>query len=71
MVSTEKVTCFQCYVQANSVSYLWGRLIEQFNKHAMYGAQYYTSHPDIETFEQSMRFLAREPRTRRRVILDL
>lgn len=55
-------------VQANSVSYLWDDLIEQFNTHILHGTQYYTSHPGVESSEQTMRFLAREPRTRRRML---
>ena len=53
---------------ANEVSYLWDMLIERFNTHILGGTQYYTSHPGIEYSEQSMRFLAREPRTRRRML---
>lgn len=58
-------------IQADSVSYLWDRLIEQFNTHILNGTQYYTSHPGIESPEQSMRFLARESRTRRRMLAQL
>ncbi len=58
-------------VQANSVSYLWDELIEQFNKHILHGTQYYTSHPGIESSEQNMRLLAREPRTRRRMLAQI
>jgi len=55
-------------VQADNVSYVWDRLIEQFNMHILDGTQYYTSRPGIESSEQTMRFLAREPRTRRRML---
>jgi SEC-C motif len=55
-------------VQADSVSYLWDDLIEQFNTHILHGTQYYTSHPGVESSEQTMRFLAREQRTRRRML---
>jgi SEC-C motif len=58
-------------IQADSVSYLWDRLIEQFNTHILNGTQYYTSHPGIESSEQSMRFLARESRTRRRMLAQI
>ncbi|MFL5664266.1 MAG: SEC-C domain-containing protein [Ktedonobacteraceae bacterium] len=58
-------------IQADSVSYLWDRLIGQFNTHILHGTQYYTSHPGVESSEQSMRFLAREPRTRRRMLAQI
>lgn len=58
-------------VQADSVSYLWDGLIEQFNTHILRGTQYYTSHPGVESSEQNMRFLAREPRTRRRMLAEV
>ena len=58
-------------VQADEVSYLWDRLIEQFNTHILNGTQHYTSHPGVESSEQSMRFLAREPRTRRRMLAQI
>src|SRR5258708_6884281 len=58
-------------VQADSVSYFWDRLIEQFNTHILNGTQHYTSHPGIESSEQSMRFLARESRTSRRMLAQI
>lgn len=58
-------------VQADRVSYLWDRLIEQFNMHILGGTQYYESHPGVESSEQTMRFLAREPRTRRRMLAEI
>ncbi|GLV55904.1 hypothetical protein KDH_27480 [Dictyobacter sp. S3.2.2.5] len=58
-------------VRADSVSYLWDGLIEQFNTHILSGTQYYTSHPGIEFSEQTMRFLVREPRTRRRMLAQV
>lgn len=59
----------QSQVKANEVSYLWDELIERFNEHILQGTQYYTTPPGIESSEQTMRFLAREPRTRR--LLDM
>jgi hypothetical protein len=58
-------------VEADSVSYLWDGLIEQFNTHILHGTQYYTSHPGVESSEQTMRFLAREPRIRRRMLAEV
>jgi hypothetical protein len=59
---------YRAQQRANKVSYLWDRLIEQFNTHILGGTQYYTSPPGIEFSEQNIRFLAREPRTRRRFL---
>ena len=58
----------QHQVRANEVSYFWDMLIERFNKHILGGTQYYSTHPDVEQAEQVMRHLARESRTRRRML---
>lgn len=55
-------------LQANEISYLWDALIEAFNIHIVNDTQYYTSHPGVKSSEKIMRFLAREPRTRRRML---
>lgn len=56
-------------IEANRVSYLWDMLIERFITHILGGTQYYTTHPgNISDGERIMRFLAREPRTRRRML---
>ena len=55
-------------IEANKVSYAWDALIETFNKHILNNTQYRASHPDIDSSEKIMRFLAREPRTRRRFL---
>jgi hypothetical protein len=55
-------------VEANQVSYLWDVLIESFSEHILNGTQHYTTAPGIEHSERIMRFLAREPRTRRRML---
>lgn len=52
----------------NEISYSWDRLIEKFTVHALGGTQYYTTKPGVEHSERIMRFLAREPRTRRRML---
>ena len=57
---------------ANEVSYSWDRLIEAFSIHVLAGTQYYTTHPGYENLsnqEKIFRFLAREPRTRRRLLV--
>ncbi|MFQ5804736.1 MAG: SEC-C domain-containing protein [Candidatus Methylomirabilales bacterium] len=55
-------------VEANRVSYVWDRLIETFNRHALHGSQYYVSPGGIQSTERIMRFMAREPRLRRRML---
>jgi len=58
----------QSQIAANEVSYSWDALIEAFNKHILAGTQYYTTHLAVRDREKLMRFLAREPRTRRRML---
>lgn len=60
----------QAQIEANRISYSWDALIEKFNKHILSGTQYYTSPPGIENQERILRFLAREPRTRRRMLAN-
>jgi hypothetical protein len=55
-------------VEANRISYAWDLLIEQFSHHLMSGTQYETTHEDIGIQEKSFRWLARENRTRRRML---
>jgi hypothetical protein len=55
-------------LQANEVSYTWDRLIETFNRHIIGGTQYYRSHHNVSDSELSIRLLARESRTRRRML---
>ena len=55
-------------VSANKVSYAWDALIESFNRHAFAGTQYFTTHQGLAHHNQIVRFLAREPRTRRRML---
>lgn len=54
--------------EADKVSILWDRIIEDFAGHALGGTLYHTSDPAIEAQERILRFLAREPRVRRRVL---
>lgn len=58
----------QAQIEANRISYSWDALIETFNKNILGNTQYRTSHPSIDSSERIMRFLAREPRTRRRFL---
>lgn len=55
-------------VAANHISYSWDLLIEKFLHHLMSGTQYETTHPEIREQEKSFRWLARENRTRRRML---
>jgi SEC-C motif len=54
-------------VEANRISYAWDALIEQFLHHLMSGTQRESS-GDISEQEKSFRWLARENRTRRRML---
>jgi len=55
-------------VEENRVSYDWDRLIELFNFHAMQGTQHYATPGGVSEIERVMRFMAREPRIRRRML---
>ena len=57
-------------IEADRVSYFWDEFIERFNQNALNGTQFYASHSGIEAAEKIMRFLAREPRLRRRLLAD-
>ena len=52
----------------NEVSYIWDRLIERFIEHALAGTQYYTTDASLAQQDKLLQFLAREPRTRRRML---
>ena len=55
-------------IEADKISYFWDALIEKFSFHAMTGTQYLTSGGPIREQEVMFRFLAREPRLRRRLL---
>lgn len=55
-------------VRANEISYAWDALIEKFNFHAMQGTQFFPVPGGISTTERVMRWMAREPRIRRRML---
>jgi hypothetical protein len=55
---------------ADQVSYLWDEIIEKFNKHILGGTSHHKSTPLVAHRERIMRFFAREPRTRRRILAD-
>lgn len=56
----------QAQVLADRVSYVWDSLIEAFSNHVVEDTQYFTTHPGVNATEPLLRFLAREPRLRRR-----
>ena len=58
-------------VKANKISYAWDALIENFTGHVLAGTQHFTTHPGYENLanqEKIFRFMARESRTRRRML---
>jgi hypothetical protein len=57
-------------LQADKMSYLWDGLIERFNKHILNDTQYETTAPGVAQSEPFVRFLAREHRTRRRLLTN-
>lgn len=55
-------------LEANRVSYAWDDLIERFDFHILNDSQYYKTGSGVAHSEPLVRFLAREPRTRRRFL---
>lgn len=55
-------------VEADEISYGWDTLIEEFLHHAMSRTQYFGGETPLIEQEKAFRFLAREPRTRRRFL---
>lgn len=54
-------------IEADRISYAWDELIEKFAFHLMTGTQYFNG-GSLRQQEVAFRFLAREPRTRRRML---
>lgn len=54
--------------EADAVSYLWDEIASRFCSHALNNTLHYTSAPDLQRQERLIRFLAREPRVRRRML---
>jgi hypothetical protein len=52
----------------DQISYSWDKMIEKFVHHLMTGTQYFGSGHPVEEQEVAFRFMAREPRTRRRML---
>lgn len=55
-------------IEADQISYAWDSLIETFLHHVYQGTSHYISHPELTDQERLFRLLAREPRTRRRML---
>jgi len=55
-------------IESDRISYAWDDLIEKFAFHFMTGTQYYTSGRQVNEQEIMFRYLAREPRVRRRAL---
>jgi len=55
-------------VEADEVSYAWDRLIERFSFHAMNGTQFFAPPGGVSDTERILRWMAREPRVRRRML---
>lgn len=53
----------------NKISYLWDDLIERFAHHALNATQYYTNCIELSSTEICLRFMGREPRLARRLIV--
>lgn len=57
-------------LDADRVSYSWDALIEKFAHYAGTGEAEFADDMDIADFERGLRFLAREPRVKRRFLAD-
>ncbi|CAN5625935.1 SEC-C domain-containing protein [soil metagenome] len=55
-------------IEANKISYMWDRLIEKFNYHALTGTQYEVTEPRLQSSEIITRIMARESRIGRRAL---
>lgn len=59
---------FKAQLEADQISYSWDALIETFTKHILDDTQHYANPPGPRNQEKIVRFLAREPRIRRRML---
>lgn len=55
-------------IEADGISYSWDALIEKFNKHILEDTQYYAFPRGTKEQNKTVKFLARENRTRRRML---
>jgi hypothetical protein len=57
-------------LDADKISYSWDRLIEKFNYYALRREQYYVTDGGLKDSEMVLRFMAREPRWKRRYLAE-
>lgn len=57
-------------IESNKISYSWDKLIEKFLGHIEHGTSYFMSHPDLKNQDSIFRILAKENRTRRRILAE-
>lgn len=55
-------------VEADHISYIWDKIIEEFAENAIKGTLAFSSGSALSDHERILRVLAREPRTRRRML---
>jgi hypothetical protein len=55
-------------IMANEISYYWDDIIERSTKHFLKGTAQFMSDPTLTSHELILRFFAREPRVRRRML---
>lgn len=55
-------------LKQDEISYMWDALIEKFNHYALRGKQYAVSEGGLRDTEAVLRFMAREPRFKRRLL---
>jgi hypothetical protein len=55
-------------IQEDRISYAWDHLIEHFTAHVLTGTTYSHSPDSLQEHERALRFLARENRTKRRML---
>ncbi len=55
-------------IEADDISYCWDRLIDRFSKHMLGGTQYFPPTATLSENEICVRFMASEPRLRRRAL---
>jgi len=57
-------------IEQNQISYLWDGLIERFSHHALNATLHFTNHTELSDTEIGLRFMARESRLTRRLLME-
>ena len=60
----------QRQIEANRISYIWDYIIERFTQNFLHGTSQFVSDTRLVSHELILRFFAREPRTRRRMLMS-